>query len=408
MKPQLTRLAIAVAVLAVCASGTASAQENGVPPSDTAAATPAPAPAPPWSEPQIEQMLAPIALYPDALVSQILVASTYPLEVVQADRWLADGDHAGLSGDQLLAALDQQNWDPSVKSLVAFPQILHMMDGNLTWTENLGNAFLANQAGVMDAVQTLRHRAELAGKLASTPQQAVTTQDNDISIAPADPNYVYVPVYDPALAYGAWPYYGYPPYYFPGYFGGYALGGFGFGWFGVSVGFPFWGWGVPDWGHHRIGINPGPWGGLNGHVPPPGGFWTHNPIHRAGVPYRDAGTRARFGAANGNPANYRALRGFAPAPQVNGRPAPIAPNFSGTNRPAVAPGQNRAPANVPRAATPSQSYSAPRTPPSFESYGRGADVRVQQERGETSRASSSHAGFSGGSHGGSHGSGGHR
>jgi len=138
----------------------------------------------PFTAQELDQMLAPIALYPDSLVAQILMAATYPLE---ADRWLRDPNHAALKGEPLAAALDQQQWDPSVKSLVAFPQILRMMDGNLDWTEQMGDAFLANQAASMDSIQRLRQWPEAAGKLSSTVQEVVATAGPAITIEPASP-----------------------------------------------------------------------------------------------------------------------------------------------------------------------------------------------------------------------------
>jgi hypothetical protein len=157
------------------------------------------------SEGQLDQLTAPIALYSDPLVGQILTAASYPLEIVEAQRWLQDPANAALKGDALAAALQEQSWDLSVKSLVPFPQILQMMDSNLEWTERIGDAFLAQQDAVMDSVQRLRHRAAAAGSLTSTPQQTVSTEDQDIAIEPASPNVVYVPYYDPNVIYGPWP-----------------------------------------------------------------------------------------------------------------------------------------------------------------------------------------------------------
>ncbi len=153
------------------------------------AAAPAAQTSPAYTAPQIDQMLAPIALYPDDLVGQILMASTYPQEVVQADRWLQNPANASLDGAQLAQALEQEPWDASVKSLVPFPQIVSMMDENLSWTEQLGDAFLAQQNDVMDAVQQLRARAQSAGTLASTPQESVTNNDEGIEIAPSGREY---------------------------------------------------------------------------------------------------------------------------------------------------------------------------------------------------------------------------
>ena len=152
-------------------------------------------------------MVAPIALYPDSLVAQILAASTFPEQVVEADRWVQA--HPDLKGDALGQAVDQQPWDPSVKALTAFPSVLGNMDKNLSWTSSLGDAYYNQQQDVMDAVQVMRQRAQAAGNLKSTPQQTVTTQGSTIDIEPANPEVVYVPAYDPWLVYGgpivAWP-----------------------------------------------------------------------------------------------------------------------------------------------------------------------------------------------------------
>jgi hypothetical protein len=161
---------------------------------------------------QLDQLLAPIALYPDALLAQILMAATYPLEIVKADRWLQDPSHANLRGDQLAGALEAETWDPSVKSLVPFPQILRMMDQQLDWTEKLGNAVVAQQPDVMDAIQRLRYQAAAAGTLWSNAQERVTTERQGIVIEPANPEFVYPPVYNPAGVYGPWPYPDYPPF----------------------------------------------------------------------------------------------------------------------------------------------------------------------------------------------------
>ena len=193
---------------------------------------------------QLQQLVAPIALYPDSLVAQILAASTFPEQVVEADRWVQA--HPDLKGDALGQAVDQQPWDPSVKALAAFPSVLGNMDKNLSWTSSLGDAYYNQQADVMDAIQVMRRRAQEAGNLKTTPQQTVTTQDSTISIEPADPDVVYVPAYDPWLVYGgpvmAWPgWYPYPGIWFGGPYLSFGIG-FGIGWFG---GFG-WGWG--HWG----------------------------------------------------------------------------------------------------------------------------------------------------------------
>jgi hypothetical protein len=307
--------------------------------------------APQFTPEQLDQMLAPIALYPDPLLAPILMAATYPLEVVQADRWVQDPQNAALAGTALTAALQQQPWEPSVKSLVPFPQILRMMDSNLTWTESLGEAFLANQPAVMDAVQRLRQRAQAAGQLRATPQEAVTTEGQAIVIEPANPEIVYIPVYDPTIAYAPWPYAAYPPYYFPGFFDSVIIGGFG--WFGVSVVRPLWGWDHWDWAHRRIDVDRDRFALLNrNHPPVGGGAWEHDPSHRRAVPYGTPETRSRFAVNAPPPEAIRGVRGYPAAPAGQAAPPP-----------------------------------AERPPPAVESYGRGAEVRQQSERGHSSRTS---------------------
>ena len=174
----------------------------------------APAPAPTDAEPaapmptpaELESLLAPIALYPDPLLAQILMAATYPLEVVEADRWLQGPENAALKGDALAQALAREDWDPSVKSLIPFPRILHMMDGELDWTERVGEAFIADQGAVMEAVQRLRSRAQSSGHLATAPQAVVTPEPEAITIEPPSPETVYYPSCDPSLVYGDWLY----------------------------------------------------------------------------------------------------------------------------------------------------------------------------------------------------------
>ena len=322
---------------------------------------------------QLDQLVAPIALYPDPLVAQILMAATYPLEIVEADRWLQVPANAALKGDPLTAALQQQPWDPSIKSLVPFPQLLQLMDSNLGWTEQLGDAFLAQQADVMDAVQRLRQRAKAAGSLVSTPQQTIATEDQEITIEPASPEIVYIPAYDPWCVYGPWPYPAYPPFYF-GTWAGYCVPADAVLAFDVGIypPFGFWAWGSFDWRHHHIRIDHNRYRRFRNAHEPPGGVWQHNPTHRHGVPYRDPATAARFQGAAA--AARRDFRGFPPAP------APALAPKAGSAAPSV----RRAPATVGR---PSATLSAPqrRAPPAFESFGSGARVRGEAIRGSFSR-----------------------
>src|SRR5580693_8345313 len=267
---------------------------------------PPPPPAQPASAPpqqllaagQLDALVAPIALYPDALLSEILMASTYPLEVVEADRWV--GANKNLQGDALKAAVDKQNWDDSIKSLTATPDVLDMMSQKLDWTQQLGDAVLAQQPDVMDAIQRLRVKAQANNKLQSTSQQTVTTQSTGgrqyIYIAPTDPDEIYVPYYDPSVVYGPWDYPDYPPYYWPppAYIGaGIIAGGIAFG-TGYALG--RWGGGGYRWGG---GFN---WGGNNivanrsvnvNNIN--GNNWAHNPAHRGNVGYSNPGVAAKFG-----------------------------------------------------------------------------------------------------------------
>lgn len=201
---------------------------------------------------QLDQLVAPIALYPDSLVAQILAASTYPDQVVEADRWLQS--HPDLKGEELGKEVDKQPWDPSVKALAAFPSVLANMDKNLSWTSSLGDAYVNQSEDVTNAVQDMRKRAQDSGNLKSTSQQKVTEKDKEIVIEPADPEVVYVPQYDPWLIYGAplvaWPgWYWYPGLYLTG--PGFDFGvGFGIGFFaGFGWGWGHWGW---DWHHHHM------------------------------------------------------------------------------------------------------------------------------------------------------------
>jgi hypothetical protein len=205
------------------------------------------APAPPakQSPQQLQQLVAPIALYPDALVAQILAASTYPTQIVEAERWMQR--HSNLKGEELAKEVDKQNWDPSVKAMAQFPSVLENMDKNLSWTSSLGEAYVTQAQDVTDAVQTMREEARKAGHLNSNEQEKVTTQGETIIVEPANPEVVYVPAYDPWLVYGA-PIVAYPGWYpVPGIFWsgvGLSFGiGFGVGFFG---GF---GWGWHHWGY---------------------------------------------------------------------------------------------------------------------------------------------------------------
>ena len=247
--------------------------------------------APPYAQQtpeQLQQLVAPIALYPDSLVAQILAASTFPEQVVEADRWVQA--HPDLKGDALGQAVDQQPWDPSVKALTAFPTVLGNMDKNLSWTSSLGDAYYNQQQDVMDAVQVMRQRAQAAGNLKTTPQQTVTTQGSTIIIEPADPDVVYVPAYDPWMVYGdpmlPWPgWYPYPGIWYGGPYLSFGIG-FGIGFFG---GFG-WGWGHWgfDWYHHYPIYDHNRYYSRSTHVLQPGQFLPRRGAARGGFGERAA------------------------------------------------------------------------------------------------------------------------
>jgi len=256
------------------------------------ASAPAAAPAgKTFSQQELDELLAPIALYPDALLGQVLMASTYPLEIVEAARW--SKANPDVKGKALEDAMQKQPWDPSVKALTSVPQVLTMMDQKLDWTQKLGDAFLAQQADVMKTAQKLRAKAEQAGNLKSTPEQTVKTeQENNETVYVIDsakPDVIYVPTYNPAVIYGTW-WYPYPPpyyYYPPGY-----VAGAGF-WFatGIIVGGAI--WGGCNWGRHEVNININKYNNFN-RTNISNGNWKHNVDHRKGVAYRDSATAQRY------------------------------------------------------------------------------------------------------------------
>lgn len=274
---------------------------------------PAAPPATLLSADQLDDLVAPIALYPDALLGQVLAASTYPIEVVEAQQWMQQ--NRGLQAAQLMDAAKQQNWDPSVQALVAFPNVLTLLNQDIRWTTDLGNAFLAQQADVMNAVQRLRARAQSNGRLASTPQQTVTQNQNAIEIQPANPQVVYVPTYNPAYVWGgpslgAYPSLGYPSFGF-GFNPGVLISAI----FSGLMAFSGWGWGL-NWLAHALFLNNlffghFGFGGFGGGIGARSA-WAHNPAHRLGVAYPNRMVASRFaGARNAGYSNARAYNARA-------------------------------------------------------------------------------------------------
>lgn len=363
----------------------------GVPAGTPAASTTAPA----LSTDQIKSLVAPIALYPDELLTQILVASTYPLEIVQAYQWLQQ--HSDLKGQDLTAAAQKQSWDPSIQALVAFPDVLKRLNQDITWTTNLGNAFLAQQAAVMDTVQQLRANAEQKGKLTSTDQVKVTnTTDNGhpvVEIEPASQDVVYVPDYDPEWIWGPapadypYPYWYYPPapafgwcWWGPSIF----LGGIFFGWHGWGG----WGWHA-GWYGHSVYVNNGFFAAnhfnsvhfVNGRG---GAVWAHSPEHRLGVAYPNRALAARFRPAGGGFA-----RGHVSVAQARAQFSRSATRFNAS----------RSMDRVGNRSISSGAYGHNRT--AFGGMSAGGAARMHSNRGYSSLGHSRGGGGSGG-----HGSGG--
>jgi hypothetical protein len=369
---------------------------------------------------QLEGLVSPIALYPDPLLSQVLVASSYPLEVVAAAQWLRQ--NPSLTGAAAQSAASRQNWDPSVQALVLFPDVLFRMSDNIQWTSDLGNAFLAQQAGVMDAVQRLRTQATATGKLASNPEMTVTTevQDNSsvVEILPANSEIIYVPAYDPELIWGL-PFYPYPivPYgsfLYGSRFLGYSSCIFVGRLFGGWHGWGGWGW-HPNWfgrsvlvnnyffaryGYNRFGVALGP--GLGAAV------WTHNPVHRANVPYSNPAVAAQFQSNYRGAMTGRVQAQFGPSTSVpltnSSRPAspiygPTRPTIGSAfvhSRPIEAPQGNFKASRTP----PARNFSSAPAPSfhSMPSYGRAPSVGGGKSAGRS-------GGGGGRSGGGGHGGG---
>jgi hypothetical protein len=420
-------------------------------------ATPAQDAPRPFQPEELEQLVAPIALHPDALLAQVLMASTYPLEVVQAARFVKD--NANLKGEPLNEALKKQSWDDSVKSLVTFPQVLTMMNDKLDWLQKLGDAFLAQQQDLMAAVQRLRARAQSSGQLKTTPEQNVLVEPaaavastppateaqpgasttvqvvqappTVIRIEPANPQVVAVPAYDPTIVYGAWPYPAYPPYYPypPGYF---ATGALVFG-AGVAVGAAL--WGGADWHGGEVNINNNISNNFTNNVNnrteararveqraasgsgtagQNRGTWQHNPEHRKGVQYRDTGTQQRYNRTG--PANAQAREAYRGRSGQAPEAARAAQQGARGDGQAAAARRDASPSASPRAsAAGGGGGTQARQAGAFEGMGSGRDTQAFSSRGQASRESFSRStgasrpsGAAGGRAGGGRGGGGRR
>src|SRR5258706_11053112 len=270
------------------------------------------------SSDQLDRLVAPIALYPDQLLAQVLAASTYPLEIVQLQQWL--GKHKDLKDKELAEAVQREKWDPSVQAMAALPDVVKLLAENIKWTSELGDAFLAQQSDVMDAVQRMRTKARDGGKLKSSEQMKVETKVVEskqvVVIEQANPQVVYVPSYDPVVVYGAAPVYAYPPVYPAGYYAAGMAISFGVGMAMGAMWSGGWGWNCGWGGNNTVNINNNNNFNRNSsynrsNVGSGNSNWQHNPQHRGGAPYGDRATANKFGGTargeslNGRQANAR-------------------------------------------------------------------------------------------------------
>jgi hypothetical protein len=338
-----------------------------------------------FSQEELHQILAPIALYPDALLAQIMMASTYPLEIVQANQWLSANQ--SLSGDALDSALQEKGWDPSVKALTQFPSVLSMMGQDVEWTTKLGDAFLAQQKNVADTVQALRAKAHAEGNLESTTEQTIVVEKETIIIQSAQPEVIYVPYYNPMVVYGSWYYPAYPPVVVgppPG------TGIIAFS-LGVAVGAALdddWGWHHHHWDWHHGGIDididrnvdidididhnrnresKRAREDVSGRKSGDKTGWQHNPEHRQGVAYRDKGTSQRFGQSRSQTRKSRS-------------------KYRGYSQPTRA-GEKQTPSLTKK--RPETGRSQTGSSGAFGGVSRGGSERLASERGQYSRSSAS-------------------
>jgi uncharacterized membrane protein YgcG len=369
---------------------------------------------------QLDQLLAPIALYPDSLLTQALMASTYPLEIVQAERWAKQ--NKDMKGESLAKALEAQPWDPSVKSLVNFPEVLSMMSEKLDWTQKLGDAFLAQQKDVMDSVQRLRKQAYDAGNLKSGEQQKIIVeqapQQTVIVVEPADPQVVYVPTYNPTVVYGTWAYPAYPPYpvYPPGYVATTAAFSF---MAGAAVG-AAWGyaWGNSNWHGGDVDIDIDRNTNINSNINREKyaaqyqgkgqggqGKWQHDASHRGGVAYRDQATAQKYN--RGQSANAGTRESFRGRSDTGRQEVARGGADQRGERPTAgtrdAQGQrgsgslDRGSAQQPRDTRSDRGGSVQSSDRSaFGGYERGSQTRESSNRGRESMSSARSGGFQGG------------
>ncbi|MDR3555802.1 MAG: DUF3300 domain-containing protein [Syntrophobacteraceae bacterium] len=404
--PAIKRAVIVLLIFLLAVPGEVSGQEKGA--------------GPPFGKEELSRILASIALYPDSLLANVLVAATFPLEVVSADRWVKQ--NKDLKGEQLDAALVKMKWDLSVKALVPFPEVLAMMSEKLDWTQALGAAFLEQQKDVMDTVQKLRARARAEGNLKSSSEQKVVDESNTITIEPANPTTIYVPSYNPEVVYGAWPYPAYPPYAYSPYGGAVAAGVLGFA-AGVAVG-AAWngGWGNWNWGGGTVNVNVNRNFNINGNRVSHYQTGKWNQARRGGVSAGNSAAR-RKGSAAATRGNFR---GRSP----NRSPSAGAGRPKTSQRPSGAKGpkgasqassrrRGQSVSGRPSASSGRRGSRQGRAGGAFQGMGHSGYTRRSSQRGSSSRQASmgrsggrglggGRGGFSGGGRGGRTGGGGGR
>jgi hypothetical protein len=361
-----------------------------------------------FTKEQLSQLVAPIALYPDSLLSQILMASTYPLEVVEGERFVKA--NAALKGDDLDAALKEKSWDVSVKSLCHFPDVLGSMSEKLDQTTQLGNAFLGQQEAVMEMVQELRAKAHAQGNLETTKEQTVVVENKVIVIESPDPQVIYVPTYNPTIVYGTWPYPAYPPYawYYPP---GRGLLTFGVG---IAVGIGISRWSRCNWRNNSVNVNINRTANFNRNARPGGGkggggTWKHNPKHRKGASYGNQNLNKKYGQSSRQASRAKAKdRGYGGSFGGKGRKDTAGKG----NRSGQGSGRTNLDRGKGGAAGKGRDQKMNRTAKSgsdrkqsgsaFSGSSRGKDARMSSQRGKSSR----HKSGGGGSHRGGRGGGG--
>jgi hypothetical protein len=426
-RPAYSVVAILCVALVASTSRETLAQTPPAPQPDAAA--PAEEAAPKIPDAELDSLVAPIALYPDPLLSQALVASTYPVELIQLQQWTKK--NTGLKDQALADAVAKQPWDPSIQGLAPFPDVVETLAENIQWTSDLGNAFLAQQADVMAAIQRMRAKAQGTGALKTSAQQKVETQSMDggqqaIVIQPADPNTVYVPSYDPATVYGP-PAYPYPPVTYPGYVAGAALT-FGTG---LALGAAWGGgWGYNcGWNNGDVDVN------VNNkyvnnynkknNINSANKNWQHNPQHRGNAPYGNKATANKYGGTARGPGGAGGAGGVgkpggpggagkpggaggaAAGAKAGGGGADARPGGGASSKPASKPGGGGGGANSIGGHQPSKGGGGGGGGGAFGG-GSGSSAKAASNRGGSSMGGGGGGGGRGGGGGGKKGGGGGR